>query len=126
MATRKKISDQPPTEPAASGEEASRVARAAEAGTPTAEGVLADTQAVVREALKNGDHRTALKGLEMLGKHFGLFGERTEAETAASGQVLIYKLPDNGRDQSPSVKKLPDNGRDQSQAEKKSDAGRDA
>lgn len=66
-------------------------------GPPSAEGVLADTQAVVREALKNGDHRTALKGLEMLGKHFGLFGDRLGPEGTAGGQVFIYKIPDNGR-----------------------------
>lgn len=86
MAARKKTPDQP------------TVIAPAESAAPSAEGVLGDTQAVVREALKNGDHRTALKGLEMLGKHFGLFGDRSEP-AATSGQVLIYKIPDNGRGQ---------------------------
>lgn len=91
MAVRKKSPDQPTEE----GVQPETVQ--AQAVPPSAEGVLADTQAVVREALKNGDHRTALKGLEMLGKHFGLFGDRPESE-AAAGQVHIYQLPDNGRD----------------------------
>ena len=99
MVTRKKTSDQPPAGNfAAEVKPAETAAPATDSTPPSAEGVLRDTQAVVREALKNGDHRTALKGLEMLGKHFGLFGERAEAGAPASGQVLIYQLPDNGRD----------------------------
>ena len=112
MVTRKKISVQTPAENFDAGAKAAEgAAPVTDSTPPSAERVLADTQAVVREALKNGDHRTALKGLEMLGKHFGLFGERGEAGApAASGQVLIYQLPDNGRDG------LKDQGRDHSPA----------
>ncbi|MDR2946782.1 MAG: hypothetical protein LBV79_08560 [Candidatus Adiutrix sp.] len=91
------------------------VAASAPAGLPTAEGVLRDTQAVVREAMHNGDHRTALKGLEMLGKHFGLFADKAEADAGPTGQVLIYQLPDNGRTQKP----LTDKRSAKSSAEKK-------
>ncbi len=42
--------------------------------------VLADIRTVVREALAEGDFKTALKGLELEGKHLGLFRERAEPE----------------------------------------------
>ena len=99
MAARKKISDQ--TQEAVSTEALPSEPASADPGPPSAEGVLRDTQTVVREALKNGDHRTALKGLEMLGKHFGLFDDRSDPGQGTSGQVHIYHLPDNGRDPPP-------------------------
>ena len=44
----------------------------------TAAEVLRDIQAVTCAARKAKDHRAALKGLELEGKHLGLFSERVE------------------------------------------------
>ena len=45
-----------------------------------ADDVLRDIQEVTREAREKGDQKTALKGLELEGKHIGMFKERVEAE----------------------------------------------
>lgn len=45
-----------------------------------ADDVLRDIQAVTQDARDNGDLKTALKGLELEGKHLGMFRDKVEAE----------------------------------------------
>jgi len=42
--------------------------------------VLKDIQEIAKEARRDGDLKTALKGLEMEGKHLGMFTDRLEAK----------------------------------------------
>ena len=48
----------------------------------TALDVLLDIQAVTREARANGQMREALKGLELEGRHLGMFSDRLSISTA--------------------------------------------
>lgn len=54
------------------------MSRRAEKTARTALDVLKDIQDVSREAREGGDLRTALKGLELEGKHLGMFLDRVE------------------------------------------------
>lgn len=60
--------------------------RAAKVGRE-AEDVLRDIQAVTKDAREVGDLKTALKGLELEGKHLGMFREKVEADI--SGGLVI-------------------------------------
>lgn len=62
-------------------------ARRAEKVERTALDVLKDIQSVTREAREGGDLKTALKGLELEGKHLGMF--RDKVETEVSGGVAL-------------------------------------
>lgn len=53
----------------------------------TAEDVLRDIQDVTKDARNTGDLKTALKGLELEGKHLGMFKEKIEANV--SGGLVI-------------------------------------
>lgn len=63
----------------------------------TALDVLEDIQACTREAREGGDLKTALKGLEMEGKHIGMFKLGTVDEDAPlSVKVVIVKDTGSG------------------------------
>ena len=47
--------------------------------------VLHDIQDVSREAREGGDLRTALRGLELEGKHYGMFTDRVRQEISGPG-----------------------------------------
>lgn len=49
--------------------------------------VLMDIQSLTREARETGDLKTALKGLELEGRHIGMF--RDKVETEVSGGVVL-------------------------------------
>ena len=53
----------------------------------TAEDVLRDIQSVTKDACNAGDLKTTLKGLELEGKHLGMFKEKIEANV--SGGLVI-------------------------------------
>lgn len=58
----------------------------------TALDVIEDIQRVTREAWDAGDHKTALKGLELEGKHRGAFTERLD-HTSSDGSMSL--MPTN-------------------------------
>lgn len=60
--------------------------RAAKVGRE-AEDVLRDIQDVTKDARNAGDLKTALKGLELEGKHLGMFKEKVEADV--SGEITL-------------------------------------
>ena len=55
----------------------------------TAADVLKDIQDVTKEAREAGDHRAAFKGLELEGKHIGMFAERIEHGGAVDVNVSV-------------------------------------
>ena len=57
--------------------EAAKAERAEKVGR-SAEDVLRDIQKLTKETWRDGDMRTALKGLELEGKHLGMFTEKVE------------------------------------------------
>lgn len=59
-------------------ERANKVAR-------TAQDVLNDIIAVTTQAHEEGDLKTALKGLELQGKHLGMFTDRIQQEVSGPG-----------------------------------------
>lgn len=61
-------------------------ARRAEKVERTALDVLKDIQSVTREAREGGDLKTALKGLELEGKHLGMFLNRVDM-TSSDGSM---------------------------------------
>lgn len=61
-------------------------ARRAEKAERTALDVLKDIQSVTREAREGGDLKTALKGLELEGKHLGMFLNRVDM-TSSDGSM---------------------------------------
>lgn len=63
----------------------------AQATGRTALDVVRDIQDVTQEARRVGDHRAALKGLEMEGRHLGMFTDRVEH---SGGLELIVTLPE--------------------------------
>jgi phage terminase small subunit len=62
-------------------------AKRAEKLNRTAEDVLRDIVAVTNAAMRDKDRRSALKGLELRGKHLGMFVQKVEAEH--SGELVI-------------------------------------
>lgn len=48
----------------------------------TAEDVLRDIQSVTKSAIDSGDIKNALKGLELEGKHLGMFTDRVRQEVS--------------------------------------------
>ena len=54
----------------------------------TALDVLKDIQSVSKEAWRDGDLKTALKGLELEGKHFGMFTDKLNV----SGDLAVSVL----------------------------------
>lgn len=67
------------------------------AGSParTALDVLGDIRDLAREARENGDLKTALKGLELEGRHAGLFTDRVQADL--SGRLVVAWRQENGQ-----------------------------
>ena len=51
----------------------------------TAQDVLNDIIAVTAQAREEGDLKTALKGLELQGKHLGMFTDRVQQEVSGPG-----------------------------------------
>ena len=68
-------------------------AQRAEKTNRTALDVLMDIQAVTRAARDSDDLRTALKGLELEGKHLGMFVDKLDAKVdgALTIKVLSFK-----------------------------------
>ena len=66
-------------------------ARRAEKVERTALDVLKDIQSVTREAREGGDLKTALKGLELEGKHLGMFLNRVDM-TSSDGSMTPPKM----------------------------------
>lgn len=67
----------------------------------TALEVLEDIQACTREAREGGDLKTALKGLEMEGKHIGMFRENLGGDEAPMPTKVVIEVVDgrkNARD----------------------------
>lgn len=63
----------------------------------SAEDVLRDIQSLTKEARENGDLKTALKGLELEGKHMGMFREKFDlsSSTEISKTItLCWQEPD--------------------------------
>ena len=56
--------------------------------------VLKDIQDVTREARDVKDHRAALKGLEMEGRHLGMFTDRLEHSGGVELVVVLPEVPD--------------------------------
>ena len=56
--------------------------------------VLKDIQEVTREARDVNDHRAALKGLEMEGRHLGMFTDRLEHSGGVELVVVLPEVPD--------------------------------
>lgn len=56
----------------------------------TAEDVLRDIQAVTKSAIDSGDTKNALKGLELEGKHLGMFTDKVKTEV--SGGLVVTWL----------------------------------
>ena len=69
-----------------------QAARAEKTGR-TADDVLRDIQEVTRAARDRDDLKTALKGLELEGKHMGMFKERTESRIKLHGDVSMLASP---------------------------------
>lgn len=57
----------------------------------TAADVLKDIQGVTQEARKAGDVRSALKGLELEGKHLGMFTDKVNLSGSVETVVVIRK-----------------------------------
>ena len=55
----------------------------------TALDVLKDIQDVTKSAREEGDLKTALKGLEMEGKHLGMFDKQTTSVEPTNVQIII-------------------------------------
>lgn len=56
--------------------------------------VLKDIREVTREARDVNDHRAALKGLEMEGRHLGMFTDRLEHSGGVELVVVLPEVPD--------------------------------
>ena len=54
--------------------------RAAKVGRTAVEVLLKDIQDLAKEAWRDGDLKTALKGLELEGKHLAMFTDRVEGK----------------------------------------------
>lgn len=63
-----------------------KAARGAKAGRQALD-VLNDIVALTREAREAGDLKTALKGLELEGKHLGMFRERIDAQISGGFSI---------------------------------------
>jgi phage terminase small subunit len=61
----------------------------AEKSSRTALDVLKDIQADTRSARQQGDLKTALRGLELEGKHLGMFVERRELSGPGGGAIAV-------------------------------------
>lgn len=59
--------------------------------------VLRDIHQVADSALSAGDLRTALRALELEGRHLGLFGPSADDAAQAASEITLYHLPDNRR-----------------------------
>ena len=59
--------------------------------------VLRDIHLVADSARESGDLRTALRALELEGRHLGLFGPSGD-DQAPQPEITLYQLPDNRRD----------------------------
>jgi hypothetical protein len=57
--------------------------------------VLRDIQEVTREARAAGDFRTTLRGLELEGRHLGMFDDRLRVTAEARVVVIREGLPDD-------------------------------
>ncbi|MDD2966618.1 MAG: terminase small subunit [Desulfovibrionaceae bacterium] len=64
-------------------------ARRAEKTSRTALDVLKDIQDVSRQARDEGDLKTALRGLELEGKHLGMFDKQTTPVEPTNVQIII-------------------------------------
>lgn len=73
--------------PAPAATRVSRGQAAAPQGDRSPEDVLRDLRGLTREALENGDTRAALKGLELEGKHFGMFTDKIKNDV--TGAIAI-------------------------------------
>ncbi len=77
-------------------ERANKVAR-------TAQDVLNDIIAVTTQAHEEGDLKTALKGLELQGKHLGMFTDRIQQEVSGPGggpvsSELVVRFVETGHE----------------------------
>lgn len=79
-------------------------ARAAEAER-TAVDVFKDIITVTKEAMDDGDRRSALKGLELQGKHLGMFTEKVD-HTSSDGTMSPAKMIDLGEKTIDEIAKL--------------------
>lgn len=55
----------------------------------SAEDVLRDIQSLTKEARENGDLKTALKGLELEGKHLGMFKDKFDLTSSTEIEKTI-------------------------------------
>lgn len=53
--------------------------------------VLHDIQEVTKKAMEEGDYKTSFKGLELEGKHFGMFKDKLEV-TGHDGDVIRHEV----------------------------------
>jgi phage terminase small subunit len=67
-------------------------AQKAEKSSRTALDVLKDIQMDTRSARQQGDLKTSLKGLELEGKHLGMFVERRELSGPGGGAIAVRGL----------------------------------
>lgn len=58
----------------------------------TARDVLKDIQTVTRQAQQDGDLKTALRGLELEGKHLGMFADRVEVSGTLSVASILGEV----------------------------------
>jgi hypothetical protein len=56
---------------------------------------------IAEAALAQDDFKSALKAYELLGKHLGMFTEKTESTLCFKTEIQLFRLPDNGRSQLP-------------------------
>lgn len=53
--------------------------------------VLHDIQEVTKKAMEEGDYKTSFKGLELEGKHFGMFKDKLEV-TGSGGDAIKHEV----------------------------------
>lgn len=56
---------------------------------------------IAEAALAQDDFKSSLKAYELLGKHLGMFTEKTENSLCFKTEIQLFRLPDNGRSQLP-------------------------
>lgn len=66
----------------------------------TAQDVLRDIQEVTRDARQSGQFKIALRGLELEGKHLGMFTERVEMSGALNLSAIIEEARSRVRSRS--------------------------
>jgi len=69
--------------------------RAAKVGRTAVE-VLKDIQDLAKEAWRDGDLKTALKGLELEGKHLAMFTDRVEGKLTGQTVIVVKDRSANG------------------------------